>query len=218
MRFNDRTGESRIMNNGLEATIMAYHNSSNVDVQFENGARINNRTYKDFQDGSIKCPMLIKVIGDYAEVTNANIPINQKFIMDVEDLPLLKEYSWSENATGYIRSSAYGKGKFLHRLIMGATDKIQVDHINGDKSDNRKRNLRICTNAENNWNKEKWSNGSSVYKGVHFRTERLKWCARIHVNGKTISLGVFDDEKEAARVYNEAALKYYGEFAKLNTI
>lgn len=146
---------------------------------------------------------------------------------DYERLTAMKK--WHFNSNGYAaKSKNYIKenGKrsckelVMHRVIMGLSsgDGFEVDHINGDKLDNRKSNLRVCSSAENSRNKGLRKDNTSSYKGVHFHRPAGKFWARIVCEKKRISLGCFDDPKEAAKAYNEAALKYYGEFAKLNQI
>ena len=106
----------------------------------------------------------------------------------------------------------------MHRIILNAKPGEFVDHVNGDKLDNRKSNLRICTIAENTRNAGARKNNKSGFKGVHFDKSRGKFTAQITFQSKDIHLGRFLCPKEAARVYNDAALKYHGEFAKLNEI
>jgi hypothetical protein len=92
-----------------------------------------------------------------------------------------------------------------------------VDHINRDKLDNRRGNLRVATRSQNEANKAKGSRGTSRYKGVT-RTRNGKWKAEITVDGYRIYLGVFKKEKDAAVAYNEAALNCYQEYAHLNEV
>jgi hypothetical protein len=93
-----------------------------------------------------------------------------------------------------------------------------VDHKNGDKLDNRRENLRICTIAENIRNsKTSTKKGkTSRYKGVYWVGRIKKWVARIHVDRKGLHVGVFTDEAEAARAYDVAARQHFGEFARTN--
>ena len=95
---------------------------------------------------------------------------------------------------------------------------LDVDHINRVSTCNSKNNLRLATRSDNQRNKKIQRNNTSGYKGVCWDKARNKWKSGIHVNGKIINLGRFDTKEEAARVYNEAALKYFGEFAYLNVI
>lgn len=92
-----------------------------------------------------------------------------------------------------------------------------VDHINHNGLDNRKANLRLATAAQNARNRQKCkSKKTSKYKGVCWHKRDKKWTGRILVNSKSIALGYFEDEKEAARAYDRAARKYYGEYAEPN--
>jgi hypothetical protein len=137
----------------------------------------------------------------------------------------LNKHKW-HYALGYARRNVRlenGKRKivFMHRVIADTQEGYETDHINGDTLDNRRYNLRNCTKSQNQWNINK-GRGKSKYRGVHFhKTKRHKtgyWVARINVNGKRISIGYFKTEKEAALSYNEAAIKYHGEYAKLNEV
>lgn len=112
------------------------------------------------------------------------------------------------------------KNLFLHREIMKVSDNLIVDHINGNPLDNRKCNLRICNNSENTRNRDKSKNNTSGYKGVCFvkNKKQKQWVSKIKYNYKSITLGYFHTKEEAAKVYNKAAIKYFGEFAKLNEI
>jgi hypothetical protein len=113
---------------------------------------------------------------------------------------------------------------YLHREIIKASGgeiaqqgRILVDHINRRTLDDRKVNLRWATKSENAANMEVDKEGcSSKYRGVFWHKGAKKWVARITVGRKRIHLGVFDDEIEAAKAYDEAARKYYGEYARLN--
>lgn len=108
---------------------------------------------------------------------------------------------------------------FLHRLIVAAPDDLYVDHINGNSLDNRKCNLRLCTSRENSRNRGvSESNCSSKYKGVTFRACSGTWEATIRTGSAQLYLGRFKSEKEAAEAYNQAAIKYHGNFVKLNIL
>ena len=93
---------------------------------------------------------------------------------------------------------------------------MHVDHINGNPLDNRKSNLRICTNAENQRNRGVNKNNTSGYKGVCWAKQNKKWKARIKHNGKLIHLGYYKDKEEAARAYDKKAKELHGEYAYLN--
>ena len=143
-------------------------------------------------------------------------------IIDYDDLYKIKPYKWfysnryARAYTGGGRASP--KIIAMHRLILNMPDDcgFEVDHIDGNGLNNQRNNLRICTRAENNRNCRKLSVSSSRYKGVTFDKQTGKWRTEITFNYKRIRLGRFSNEEEAARVYDKAALKYHGAFAKIN--
>ena len=108
----------------------------------------------------------------------------------------------------------------MHRLINKTPNGFFTDHINGDKTDNRKQNLRTVTIAENNRNAAKRIKASSVYKGVSFcRKHRSKpWAVEIQVSNKRYFVGNFKTETDAAIAYNNAARILHGEYARLNEV
>lgn len=118
------------------------------------------------------------------------------------------------------------KGKrhcvFIHRAILGLVGikGISIDHIDGDGLNNTRSNLRIVTQSQNLQNSRKHHNNKTGYKGVHIeiRGASTYYRARIKVEGKTLSLGYFKDKLSAAKSYNEAALKFFGEYAKPNDL
>lgn len=155
------------------------------------------------------------------------IPLTQgKFaIVDDEDYErLIKNGKWCIAGTYAIRGvKTLGLRKtrtmtYMHRFILNAPKNMQVDHINGDRLDNRKCNLRICSPAQNSVNRGKNKNNKSGYKGVCWDSNAEKWRAYINVNYKKVHLGLFTCPIEAARRYNEAAIKHHGDFAQLNQI
>lgn len=141
-------------------------------------------------------------------------------IVDKENADYAKQFKWSLHSCGYAtRGKNNGATFYLHREIMNAQKGQIIDHINGDKLDNRKSNLRFCTDFENTKNRDK-SNGNytSKYKGVYLDKKRNKWIAQITYNYKAINLGGFDTQEKAAQAYNEKAKELYKEFAKLNIL
>lgn len=109
----------------------------------------------------------------------------------------------------------------MHRAIMEACAGQQVDHINGNPLDNRRENLRVASRSQNQHNKgsivlRKGKPTSSIYKGVAWNKRKRGWWVAIAVNRKSIFIGVFKDEIEAAKAYDEAAKKHHGSFARLN--
>jgi HNH endonuclease len=91
-----------------------------------------------------------------------------------------------------------------------------VDHINGDTLDNRRSNLRICTNRQNLLNRKKPSNNTSGFVGVHWNKQKNKWHTRINDRGHNYHVGYFDKPEFGALAYDWAASILYGEYARLN--
>lgn len=139
-------------------------------------------------------------------------------IVDKADYVILNQYKYNFSGRRYVRIS--GKSKegyvFLHQLILGTR---WVDHIDGDRLNNRRSNLRPCTNQQNQFNSKPQMGRLSKYKGVSIvRGKNKPYTAGIQINMKRIHLGSFYTEENAAKAYNEAAIKYFGEFARLNEI
>ena len=106
----------------------------------------------------------------------------------------------------------------MHRFLINAPKGKSVDHINGDTLDNRKENIRLCSHKENIRNRKINKNNKSGYKGVHIENLGKKWISQIVVDGLKIRARGFETAKEAAIHYNNMAIKYFGEFARLNQI
>jgi hypothetical protein len=124
-----------------------------------------------------------------------------------------KFYALSSVVVGPMRTTIL----CLHREIMNAPAGLLVDHRNDDGLDNRRANLRLATNSQNICNSRRnKANCYSQFKGVTFDRRRGVWYAKIKINGKSIFLGSFDNELNAARAYDAAAKKYHKEFARLN--
>lgn len=147
-------------------------------------------------------------------------------LVDDEDFEYLNQWKWYANklnvkfyARRNVRINKKNAGYLLmHRFIMNPDIGLVVDHINGNTLDNRKCNLRICTYSGNRWNSFKTIDNKSGYKGVHWHKLGKKWKATIEINKTKHYLGLFHNIKQAAKAYNEAAIKFHGEFAKLNEI
>ncbi len=152
---------------------------------------------------------------------------NQYAMVNDEDFEELSKHRW------YALKLCYGgfaagrndpidekKGKreiiLMPRQIMNAPEGMDIDHQNHDTLDNRKENLRICTRSQNLANRGKQRNCSSKFKGVSWNKDNTNWRVQIQKDGKQHYLASCDSEIEAAKVYDEAAIKHFGEFAYLN--
>ena len=141
----------------------------------------------------------------------------EEFYFDLEDYALIKEYAWYP-CKGGIHNRRIGK---MHRFIYEAhngkiSDGFVIDHINGNTSDNRKKNLRAVTQWQNTLNRKDNSNNTSGVKGVYIRTlsQSQKYGARIQYRNKYIHLGIFDTIEEAAEARKQAEIKYFGEYRR----
>jgi hypothetical protein len=147
-------------------------------------------------------------------------------LVDAEQYAEISKVRWIIRKTKHLRYAMnvtrIGKNKqkvtLLHRVIMNAPEGVYVDHINGNGLDNRKSNLRLCTQAENVKNARKITPSVSGYKGVYWKKSSRKWVAQINANNKKLHLGLFVSERDAAIGYNAAALEHHREFANLNVL
>lgn len=140
-------------------------------------------------------------------------------LVDEEDFLRFSRRSWRTNRAGYARATTTVGRKaerktasfLLHRLVLGASPGQWIDHINRDKLDNRRANLRLATVSQNTANHPGYGH-SSRYKGVTWNKRARRW--QVAVQHRYV--GVFASEEDAARAYDRAALAAYGEFAFLN--
>jgi len=149
-------------------------------------------------------------------------------LIDDEDYDMVNFFSWRvmiRKTNIYVGTQACRINKkavtmLLHQLVLHNTPEgYEIDHIDGNALNNQKSNLRIVTHTQNMKNTRKSSGGvTSKYKGVFKPSGVRKYKVLITVDKKVIYLGYYKDELEAARVYNEAALKYFGEYAKINIL
>lgn len=143
-------------------------------------------------------------------------------LVNDEDYEYLNQWKWCVNSCNMVLRGTSKNGKqksiLMHRVIMQPPSDLQIDHKNGNRLDNRRNNLRICTQSQNCMNRKATTKGISGYKGVTQYIDGERWIARIEVENKKIRLGLFNDIKKAALAYNKAAQKYHGEFALLNNI
>lgn len=154
------------------------------------------------------------------------IPITRGYsmIVDADDAPILQTHRWQAKIgpSGLVyairnhRRGGVWQTLYAHRVIMKPDEGQFVDHINGNTLDNRRENLRICSRAANNHYARMRKDNKSGYKGVVWYEPTKRWKAQIGADGRRIGLGYFKDALDAARAYDEAASRLFGEFAITN--
>lgn len=137
-------------------------------------------------------------------------------VIDKDDEGLFATGKWHVSNNGYAYSRRHGQVIFAHRLVTGAVHGTIVDHVNGDRLDNRRQNLRLCTHAENMRNAKLSRRNRSGYKGVNWFAPRGYWRAEIRFDAQPITIAYFRDPAEAAYVRDQVALQLHGEFARTN--
>lgn len=141
---------------------------------------------------------------------------NPEWLIDTNMVETLSCYHWRRDKDGYLMAGGGGKPTIkMHRLVMAAARGVEVDHLNGIRTDNRKSNLRLCTHAQNLSN-TRVIRAVSGQKGVYWSSEKNKWRAAITVNNRQKFLGYFELKETAAKAYDAAAKKYFGVFAATN--
>lgn len=200
-------------------------------MNLHSNSAIMGRTEKLFEQPSAPSNELdwSSPVPDKDSTTTRLIPLTQgQFaIVDAADFEWLNQWKWTANwnqhASRFYATRWQGTRKAkkliqMHRLLMGCDigDGIKIDHANRDSLDNTRKNLRKCTDQQNQGNTAKAQGCSSVFKGVS-KMKSGKWRASIRLlDGKTKHLGVFLVEAEAAKAYDAAAIEKYGEFALIN--
>ena len=172
---------------------------------------------------SIKKYNKYDLTGEYGVGYTSNT--NKEFYFDLEDYNLIKDYCWKENPptnnnkNGYLNSTY--KSVSIHGIIMHKNNyrkekyknDFVIDHIDGNVLNNRKQNLRICTNQQNSMNCKLSSNNTTGHVGISYDKKYNKWDAHIMINRKNIHLGRFQNKEEAINARLKAELKYFGEFS-----
>lgn len=154
----------------------------------------------------------------YIELTQS-----KQAIVDDGDFDRLNKFKWFTQKTKWgcyavrnIRNKYEKRKIYMHRLVIPCKKEQQIDHINHNGLDNRKENLRVCSNAENMRNSRKQPNCTSKYKGVSWKKSSRKWVVQIVKDRKKIYVGVYHNEIFAAGEYDKKAIELFGEFAELN--
>ena len=140
-------------------------------------------------------------------------------LIDNEDIEKIKSFKWVYIKTrGYVKAMINGKEILLHRFILNTPHDLLVDHINHNKLDNRKSNLRFCNKSQNAMNLKTPKNNTSGTKGVYWDKRSKKWYAKIKAENKNMHLGYFDKKEDAIESRINAEKKYFGEFSFTSSI
>lgn len=156
----------------------------------------------------------IVIYDDYAEIILYNRKNEEKARtkVDLEDIKKICFYRWSLDGRGYVVNV---KERIkLHRFIMNCPKDKYIDHINGDRLDNRKSNLRICNQQQNNMNHKVRRDNSSGVTGVYWYEDRNKWMVQIKYKGKTKNLGYFDKFEDAVKVRKQSETEIFKEYKR----
>ena len=169
------------------------------------------RTYGEIKERTRYDSNEIVLYDDYAEVIlyDKNCEEVARALIDLEDIDKVKSYKWCLSH-GY----AFNKKNniTLHRFIMDCPEDMVVDHINHNRLDNRKCNLRICTQQQNCMNRKFMSNNTSGCIGVSWDKSKNKWTSQIMLNNKYIYLGCYDTKEEAIKARKQAEIDLFGEY------
>ena len=186
------------------------------------------RRGRNFQGTLVKQALLYFINWSEANETNdSNSPIkyinlaknNGIAIVDADDFEHLSKFKWCLSGGGYAMRGALINNKwttrYMHHEILGETKGRQIDHIDRNKLNNRKCNLRFVTRSQNQQNYIRKDNTSGVI-GVYKHKASNKWAAQTYKKGKIVFLGYFDDKADAAKAYDSAVLKHFGPHALTN--
>ncbi len=152
--------------------------------------------------------MILKLTKGYQTIVDDDLPIEiskRKF----------QAFIGIRNSTPYATTTINKRTYFLHRLIMNPPKGMVVDHINGDTLDNRRENLRVCTQFENMSNRKTNTNNKFGFKGVNYHKQSGKYRARISVANRRISLGLYSTPEDAFEAYKNASKIYHKEFSNI---
>jgi len=196
----------------------------------ENSLQLQVDRFSDRKSRHPNCPATfnilgLTIIGD-SSMKQIELTQGKVALVDDDDFEWINQWNWhianhKRRGLYYARRSGVSvNGErpvfLMHRQILNAPKGSCVDHINHNGLDNRRENLRLCNNSQNHQNTLKSAKNTSGYKGVVRHSKVNKWVAQICVSRRRIYLGYYDNIIVAAKVYDSAAIKYFGEFACTN--
>ena len=142
--------------------------------------------------------------------------------VDDSDFEWLNQWKWTRDGYGYVLRFFGARNNQkqirIHRAILNAPEGIQVDHINGNPLDNRRKNLRLCTNSQNQMNKKVRRDNKTGFKGVTLHKSTGLYMARLKKDGVLLHCTYHKTPEKAHRAYEQAAIEYHGDFAKVDSI
>lgn len=152
--------------------------------------------------------------------TRSDVKRQWLVMVDDEDYEFLEQFKWQVDREKSVKTHANPRLKdiLMHRVIMKPKKGVEIDHIDGNRLNNQKSNLRFATSSQNKINRGPRKDNKSGFKGVSWHKQRNLWTARIMTGGKYKHLGLFKTLEEAAEAYNAEATTYYGEYAWQNKI
>lgn len=138
--------------------------------------------------------------------------------VDNADYESLNQFRWHCSSRDYAARSVCEDGKrrmiYMHRLLLNTPSNLETDHMNGDRLDNQRANLRVCTASQNQQNRHKLSTNTSGVRGVTWHKKTQKWQAQIGLNRRTVYLGLFDELEVARDAYAAVAHSAFGAFTR----
>jgi hypothetical protein len=155
------------------------------------------------------------------------IPLTKGKVALVDDdvFEFLNQWKWfyskgPEDRTGYAirfdKNGKHNKSISMHRVIMNTPPNLEVDHRDRDGCNNQRLNMRNCSHFQNVRNRSIQKDNSSGYKGVSWDKKCKKWRVQIRIDGRKVWLGLFSSIQDASRIYDQAAIRFHGEFANIN--
>lgn len=139
-----------------------------------------------------------------------------KFLFDPEDAELVSSRGWHLSKLGYVAGKEHRRERPLHRLLIEADSDLDIDHINRDKTDYRRGNLRVCSHQHNCFNQKRKKTNTTGYIGVSYAKNMGKYESYIHKDGVKYGLGYYSSPIEAAFVRDAAADYFFGEYSNKN--
>lgn len=147
-----------------------------------------------------------KINGETTEIITVKGDV---ILIDSADIELAKSHCWHVDSKGYAHGGTSNKRFRLHNLLMNPSKGMVVDHINRNKLDNRRCNLRLVTNQENQFNRGLGKNNRSGHVGIHFNKQCEKWCCQLTHDRKIVFSGLFDSKEEAIAKRESLEKEYF---------